>query len=84
MGFVEQADRTEIKIRVDVRETLTALGIPFWVASNARTFRQRHFFEMTGLLSMFEPNVFGTDLVDRPKPAPDLVFALCRSRPASA
>jgi HAD superfamily hydrolase (TIGR01509 family) len=72
MCLVDQAYRTEIKITAGVRETLAALRIPFCVASNARTFRLRHFLEMTGLLSLFEPNVFGADLVDRPKPAPDL------------
>jgi HAD superfamily hydrolase (TIGR01509 family) len=72
MRLVDQAYREEVKTTAGVRKTLSELDIPFCVASNARTFRLRHFLEMTGLLSLFEPNVFGADLVDRPKPAPDL------------
>ena len=79
MRLVDEADRTELKLIAGVRETLVELDIPFCVASNARTFRLRHFLGLTGLLPLFEPHVFGADLVGRPKPAPDL-FLLAAER----
>jgi HAD superfamily hydrolase (TIGR01509 family) len=79
MRRVDEAFHTEVKTTAGVREALAELEIPFCVASNARTFRLRHFLEQTGLLPLFEPNVFGADLVDRPKPAPDL-FLLAAQR----
>jgi HAD superfamily hydrolase (TIGR01509 family) len=78
MRRVDEAYRKEVKTTAGIREVLVELDIPFCVASNARTFRLRHVLELTGLLPFFEPNVFGADLVDRPKPAPDLFLLAAR------
>jgi len=75
---VDEAYRKEVKTTAGIREMVVELDIRFCVASNARTFRLRRFLELTELLPFFEPNIFGADLVDRPKPSPDLFLLAAR------
>jgi len=42
-----------------------AIDLPACVASNAQMVRLRHVLEMTALLPLFDPHVFGADLVQR-------------------
>ena len=70
--LVDAAYRTELQAVAGVAEVLGKIGLPVCVASNAQLARLREVLALTGLLTFFEPNVFGADLVARPKPAPDL------------
>jgi HAD superfamily hydrolase (TIGR01509 family) len=70
--LVNAAYQAELKVIRGVPEMLANIGLPFCVASNGRTFRVRHALELTDLLPLFEPHIFGADLVLQPKPAPDL------------
>ena len=70
--LVDAAYKTELRAVAGVAELLGRIGLPVCVASNAQLDRLREVLALTGLLNYFEPNVFGADLVARPKPAPDL------------
>lgn len=70
--LVDAAYRTELKAVKGVVEVLGRINLPLCVASNAQLARLKEVLALTGLLSFFEPHVFGADLVARPKPAPDL------------
>lgn len=77
--LVDVAYRRELRAIAGVEAAIEALGLPSCVASNAQTARLRDVLALTGLLPLFEPHVFGADLVARPKPAPDLfLFAAKR------
>ncbi len=77
--LVDAAYRHELRAVAGVEAAVTALGLPCCVASNAQTVRLREVLTLTGLLPLFEPHVFGADLVAMPKPAPDLfLFAATR------
>jgi HAD superfamily hydrolase (TIGR01509 family) len=70
--LVDAAYQTELQAVAGVADVLSRIGLPVCVASNAQLARLREVLDLTDLLSFFEPNVFGADLVPRPKPAPDL------------
>ncbi|ALN71450.1 HAD family phosphatase [Aureimonas sp. AU20] len=70
--LVEAAYRTELRAMAGIADLLAEFELPFCVASNARLAPLQQVLNLTGLLSFFEPHVFGVDLVARPKPAPDL------------
>ncbi len=70
--LVDAAYRTELQAVAGVVDVLGRIGLPICVASNAQLDRLREVLALTRLLPFFEPNVFGADLVARPKPAPDL------------
>jgi beta-phosphoglucomutase-like phosphatase (HAD superfamily) len=77
--LVEAAYRQKLKEISGVRESLEKIDLPVCVASNAATNRIQQVLGLTGLLSLFEPHLFGADLVPRPKPFPDL-FLLAAER----
>jgi HAD superfamily hydrolase (TIGR01509 family) len=77
--LIDAAYQAELKIIPGVREMLAEIGLPSCVASNGRTFRVKRALALIDLLSLFEPHVFGADLVMQPKPAPELfLFAAAR------
>lgn len=55
-----------------IRDTLLALKRPFCVASSSQPDRIRLSLGVTGLLDLFEPNIFSSTMVERGKPFPDL------------
>ncbi|WP_158932683.1 HAD family phosphatase [Acidisphaera sp. S103] len=82
--LVDAAYQTELQAVAGVADVLSRIGLPVCVASNAQLARLREILEVTGLLSFFGPNVFGADLVPRPKPAPDLFLHAAARLGASA
>ncbi len=62
-----------------VIEQLRAAGIPFAVASGADRPKMRITLGRTGLLGHFEDRMFGSDMVERTKPAPDVYLLAMRS-----
>ncbi|MCX5008318.1 HAD-IA family hydrolase [Streptomyces sp. NBC_00638] len=55
-----------------VLDGLDALGVPYCVASNDTADRLALSLRRTGLLDRMTGRVFSSDMVERPKPAPDL------------
>ncbi|MEX0386079.1 HAD family hydrolase [Spiribacter onubensis] len=55
-----------------------ALEGPVCVASSSALDRVRHSLEVTGLLPLFEPNLFTASMVARGKPEPDLFLYAAR------
>jgi HAD superfamily hydrolase (TIGR01509 family) len=71
----DEALAVRVKEVVGVRtvvERLAQLGIPFAVASGADCAKMRLTLGTCGLLKHFESHMFGSDMVARPKPAPDV------------
>lgn len=56
----------------DVIERLTVYNVGFCVASQASVAKMKISLGRTGLWSLFEGRVFSADMVENPKPAPDL------------
>ena len=56
----------------DVLDRLDAKGVPFCVASQAQIAKMRITLGVSGLWSRFEGRIFSADMVERPKPYPDL------------
>jgi beta-phosphoglucomutase-like phosphatase (HAD superfamily) len=67
-SLVDAVYQRELKAVPGIRETMAEVDLPACVASNAQTNRLRRVLALTGLLSLFEPHVFGADIVARPKP----------------
>lgn len=63
---------TELTSIPGIRDALLALGRPFCVASSSQPDRIRLSLGVTGLLELFEPNIFSSTMVKRGKPFPDL------------
>lgn len=55
-----------------MKEVITALPVPRAVVSNSRLVRVVASLKVAGLSASFGDNVFAVDLVQNPKPAPDL------------
>lgn len=55
-----------------IRDALLSLKHPFCVASSSQPDRIRLSLGVTGLLDLFEPNIFSSTMVKRGKPFPDL------------
>lgn len=62
----------ELKPIPGIREALEGLDVPFCVASSSQPERIRLSLEVTGLLDLFEPNIYSASMVTNGKPAPDL------------
>ncbi len=82
-GWIERevmaAYRGELRAIAGVAELVQSLSMPFCVASSSAPPKLRHGLETTGLLALFEPNIFSASLVAQSKPAPDLfIFAAGR------
>jgi len=61
-----------------IAEAVTALAGPVCVASSSALDRVRYSLEVTGLLPLFEPNLFSASMVARGKPEPDLFLYAAR------
>jgi HAD superfamily hydrolase (TIGR01509 family) len=55
-----------------VRPVLEGLGLPMAVASNSHLARVRRSLEIAGITRLFGEHVYTPEVVERPKPAPDL------------
>lgn len=64
--------RAELKAIEGIAEALPRLEVPFCVASSGQPERIRLSLGITGLLPLFEPNIFSATMVENGKPAPDL------------
>lgn len=75
----------ELKAMRGVAEAIQSLGVPACVASSSDPVRLRHSLTLTGLLPLFDGNVFSSAQVQRGKPCPDLfLFAAERMNTAPA
>ncbi|HTE39573.1 MAG TPA: HAD family hydrolase, partial [Steroidobacteraceae bacterium] len=74
-----EALRTQIRPIPGIAATLSALSLPYCVASSGDHEKIRLTLGATGLLSLFEGRIFSVVDVERPKPAPD-VFLLAARR----
>lgn len=64
--------RAELKPIPGVAEAVKRINLARCVASSSRPERLRLTLGLTGLLPLFDPNIFSTTMVLRGKPAPDL------------
>jgi HAD superfamily hydrolase (TIGR01509 family) len=64
--------REELRPIVGIREAVEGLGTAHCVASSSQPERIRLSLAVTGLIDLFEPNIFSASMVERGKPAPDL------------
>jgi HAD superfamily hydrolase (TIGR01509 family) len=64
--------KRELKPMPGVREALNRLGGRRCVASSSGIDRIRLSLGVTGLLELFEPDIYSASMVERGKPAPDL------------
>ena len=62
-----------------VAEAIDALDLPVCVASSSQPDRIRLSLQVTGLLPLFEPQIFSATMVANGKPAPDLFLLAARS-----
>jgi HAD superfamily hydrolase (TIGR01509 family) len=69
----------ELRAVPGVAKAVERLGRPFCVASSSIPERIRYSLRITGLLPLFEPDIFSATMVVRGKPAPDL-FLLAAKR----
>lgn len=61
-----------------IGEVVMQLAGPVCVASSSALDRVRHSLEVTGLLPLFEPNLFSASMVAHGKPEPDLFLQAAR------
>lgn len=69
---IKQRYRSELKAIPGVADAIRALPGPRCVASSSEMPKLRLALELTGLIELFEPNIFSAIQVKRGKPAPDL------------
>jgi HAD superfamily hydrolase (TIGR01509 family) len=62
----------ELQPIAGMQEVVAAVSVPRAVVSNSRLVRVTASLKVAGLSDLFGENVFAVDLVDNPKPAPDL------------
>jgi len=62
-----------------IEDVLSALPMPYCVASNGRHAKMRLTLGKTGLLRHFEDRIFSAEDVANPKPAPDLFLHAART-----
>jgi HAD superfamily hydrolase (TIGR01509 family) len=74
-----QAFGQELRAVPGVARAVERLDRPFCVASSSIPERIRYSLRITGLLPLFEPDIFSATMVVRGKPAPDL-FLLAAKR----
>ncbi|KKB84234.1 hydrolase [Devosia limi DSM 17137] len=70
--------RRELRPTPNIAETLTALAIPFCVASSSQLERIQLSLELTGLRPHFGRRIFSASMVEHGKPAPDLFLYAAR------
>ena len=64
---------------LDVLDTLKAKNIPFCVASQGPVRKMKITLGATGIWPRVEGHIYSADMVERPKPAPDLFLHAARS-----
>jgi HAD superfamily hydrolase (TIGR01509 family) len=64
---------------VELIATIQARRIPICVASNGPLEKMRVTLGITGLWDLFNGHIFSSDMVDQPKPAPDLFLLAART-----
>lgn len=64
--------KQELKAIPDVDQVIPTLDMPFCVASSSQVERIRLALMATGLLPLFDGNIFSATMVENGKPAPDL------------
>ncbi|MER9949323.1 HAD family phosphatase [Mesorhizobium sp. M0047] len=83
--FEQMADYTNERLQKrlaplpDARNTINRLSSLRCVASSTPVARLRWKLERTGLIDLFEPHIFSSDLVNNGKPEPDLFLYAARS-----
>jgi len=76
--FVRLDDHTTARIEVhlaalpDARQTIDGIEARRCVASSTPSARLRWKLQQTGLIGLFDPHIFSSDMVANGKPAPDL------------
>jgi HAD superfamily hydrolase (TIGR01509 family) len=73
----------EVRAIDGIPELIGRIRLPFCVASNSTHHRVRVSLEAAGLLPLFEGNMFSSEDVANPKPAPDLFLHAARAMGAS-
>ncbi|MFB2550102.1 HAD family hydrolase [Ensifer soli] len=71
--------RAELQPVEGIAEAVRRLPVPHCVASSSQPERIRLSLTVTGLIDLFEPNIFSATMVSRGKPAPDLFLHASRS-----
>lgn len=75
--------RTELEPVSGVRKAIEGLRSQVCVASSSQPDRIRLSLTLTGLIDLFEPNLFSAAMVEHGKPAPDLFLHAARQMQAS-
>jgi HAD superfamily hydrolase (TIGR01509 family) len=82
-AIVGSALTAELRPMPGVRELLTALRVPYCLASSSGAARIALSLQLTGLAAYFENRTFGAELVVHGKPAPDLFLHAARAMGAT-
>lgn len=78
-GWYEEAFRTELRTVPGVRELIETLRAPYCIASNSSIESISRKLEFCGLSDLFSGRIFSAEMVERPKPAPDIYLAIMES-----
>ncbi len=73
------AFRLELRAVPGVRDAVSALTVPYCVASSGSHEKMRFTLGLTGLLPLFEPRLYSATQVAHGKPAPDVFLLAARS-----
>ncbi|MEQ9813191.1 MAG: HAD family hydrolase [Azospirillaceae bacterium] len=76
--------RKELRPIPHVKEAIKRVAVPRCVASSSQLERIRLSLHVTGLLDLFEPNIYSASMVRDGKPAPDLFLFAAERMKASA
>ncbi|MBN9336181.1 HAD-IA family hydrolase [Devosia sp.] len=71
---LEHAFATDLLPMRGMVDLVAQLDLPKCVASNSRTRRLQQSLGNTALWEIFSPHIYSAEMVDRPKPAPDLLL----------
>ena len=75
---IERRIDQELRAIVGMREVITSLLVPTAVVSNSRLVRVISSLKVAGLSDLFGDNLFAAEMVDHPKPAPDIYLHAVR------
>ncbi|MFE6385241.1 HAD family hydrolase [Nocardiopsis dassonvillei] len=78
-GWYEEAFRTKLRAVPGARELIEKLRVPYCIASNSSIESISRKLEFCGLLHLFSGRIFSAEMVERPKPAPDIHLAIMDS-----
>ncbi|PWJ40155.1 HAD family hydrolase [Sediminitomix flava] len=68
----EKAVDGELRPIQDIKEAYTSVPLTKAVVSNSYKFQVEHSIKLADVDSLFEDRIFSSDMVENPKPAPDL------------